>query len=138
MTKRYSINRRQQLNAIAHDFLKEHSRAVIYLSGDLGTGKTTFAQTLISALGYQGVVQSPTYALMNEYESTRGKVIHADLYRLYDAEELWELDVREWSSRAHYVLIEWAERGGNLLPPPDWFFSFSLSQKGRFLEIKKA
>lgn len=113
-------------------FAKKKS-AVIYLSGDLGVGKTTFVQLFLKTMGYDGVVSSPTYAIMNEYAHENQRFIHADLYRLADPEELIYLDIRDWQSRADFIFIEWAEKGGDLLPPPDFILELTLNSSGRFL-----
>ncbi len=93
--------------------------AVIYLEGDLGAGKTTFARGFLRACGVGGPVRSPTYTLMEVYETSTVSIIHLDLYRLRDASELEPLGLREWACPGHVWLIEWPERGEGLLPLPD-------------------
>jgi tRNA threonylcarbamoyladenosine biosynthesis protein TsaE len=93
--------------------------ATIYLSGDLGAGKTTLARGFLRAYGVSGPVRSPTYTLMEVYETPTVSIVHLDLYRLLDASELEPLGLREWASPGNVWLIEWPERGEGRLPLPD-------------------
>ncbi len=93
--------------------------AVIYLQGDLGAGKTTFARGFLRACGVSGPVRSPTYTLMEVYETPKVSIVHADLYRLRDPSELEPLGLREWARPGYLWLIEWPDRGAGLLPVPD-------------------
>jgi tRNA threonylcarbamoyladenosine biosynthesis protein TsaE len=93
--------------------------AVIHLRGELGTGKTTLVRGLLRALGYPGPVRSPTYTLVEPYDSIVPAVVHLDLYRLSDPEELDYLGVRDLSARTGLMIVEWPERGAGVLPPAD-------------------
>lgn len=131
------ITQKNQLHAFAKALLQHYPRGVFYLHGNLGAGKTTFTQSALQHLGYAGVVQSPTYSIINEYLlSDNSLIIHADLYRLSEPDELIYLDVREWASRARYVFIEWSERGIGLLPPATAELYFSLNKQERTVTIK--
>ena len=91
----------------------------VQLHGDLGAGKTTLARGFLHALGYAGAVRSPTYTLVETYALGAITVVHADLYRLQDADEFETLGLRDLAGRGHVWLIEWPERGGNRLPAAD-------------------
>lgn len=92
---------------------------IVYLSGDLGAGKTTFAQGFIGGCGVRDAVRSPTYALMEPYEAERFTLLHLDLYRLRDASELEALGLRDWARPRTVWLVEWPQRAQQRLPPAD-------------------
>lgn len=93
--------------------------AVIYLEGDLGAGKTTLVRGFLRARGVTGTVKSPTYTLLELYETPEASVLHVDLYRLRDAAELENIGLREWAQPGYIWLVEWPERGAGRLPPAD-------------------
>ncbi|HSE52703.1 MAG TPA: tRNA (adenosine(37)-N6)-threonylcarbamoyltransferase complex ATPase subunit type 1 TsaE [Gemmatimonadales bacterium] len=91
--------------------------AVVWLEGELGAGKTTFARSLVGALGVPGPAPSPTYALVHHYDGRRGPVYHVDCYRLGSPDEARDLD---WETliTGDALLIEWPERAGSWAPRP--------------------
>jgi len=106
---------------------------VIWLEGDLGTGKTAFARALIHALGYEGKVKSPTYTLLEEYRPGSLQVLHMDLYRISDPGELEFLGLADMLDDQTILLVEWPDKGGHWLPEPDFMFRFSYATEGRDL-----
>jgi tRNA threonylcarbamoyladenosine biosynthesis protein TsaE len=92
---------------------------ILYLSGDLGAGKTTLAKGFARACGITVPVRSPTYTLVNVHEAGALTLVHLDLYRLRDPGELEHLGLREWAQAGCLWLIEWPERAAGLLPPAD-------------------
>lgn len=95
---------------------------VIELYGEPGAGKSTLVRHWLRALGYRGNVPSPTYTLLEDYEVGTKRIVHADLYRIVDPEELEFLDVRTWRDRADLIFIEWPQNGHGFLPAADWRF----------------
>jgi tRNA threonylcarbamoyladenosine biosynthesis protein TsaE len=93
--------------------------AVIYLHGELGTGKTTCARSLLRALGVAGLIRSPTYTLVETYRTQGIMCVHVDLYRLGGTEAVEELGLRDYLGTDCLLLVEWPAKGGSALPPPD-------------------
>jgi tRNA threonylcarbamoyladenosine biosynthesis protein TsaE len=110
---------------------------VIYLTGDLGAGKTTLTRGFLRALGVEGAVRSPTYTLVEVYETDATvpvTTVHLDLYRLSDPAELDNLGLREWARAGHLWLIEWPERGSGRLPGPDLVVKLTAGHGGHDIE----
>jgi len=108
-------------------------RAVIYLRGDLGAGKTTFARGFLAGCGHAGRVPSPTYTLIELYEFEDFTVYHIDLYRLAEPTEVDDLGLAELDTSASIMLIEWPERAAGRLPPADLEVTLALDPAGRRL-----
>ncbi len=109
---------------------------ILLLSGDLGTGKTTFARGFIHASGFDGVVKSPTYTLVEPYPiSNQRNCYHFDLYRLGEPEELEFIGARDYFNETDVCLIEWPEKAVGFLPPADWKCEFAYNKAGRNIKI---
>ena len=115
--------------------------SVLLLEGDLGSGKTTFARFLIQDLMKEKVfVPSPTFSLIQIYETPRGPLWHCDFYRLKDPEEIFELGIEEVLGNNVICLIEWPEKMGfhrdTLLPKDFLTIEFSIiNEETRSLKI---
>ena len=94
-------------------------RAFIELHGTLGAGKTTFVRHLLHALGVQGRVKSPTYAVMEPYELPAFNAWHFDFYRFDDPQEWEDAGFRDVFAAPGLKLAEWPEKADELLPPAD-------------------
>jgi len=95
------------------------SGAVVHLRGELGSGKTTCARSLLHALGVTATVRSPTYTLVDTYSTPALDLVHVDLYRLRSSAEVEELGLRDLTGPHALMLIEWPEQGGSAVPPAD-------------------
>ncbi len=92
-------------------------RRVFAFNGNMGAGKTTFVKALCEHLGVQDVVNSPTFAIVNEYEDGDGEPIyHFDFYRLKRLSEAYDMGCEEYFYSGHLCLIEWPDMVEELLP----------------------
>ena len=89
---------------------------VVSLSGDLGAGKTTLAQSICAGYGVAESVTSPTYALVHRYDAEKSPVYHVDLYRLDDEAQLTNIGWDDLLSERAVVIVEWPERAGDRMP----------------------
>jgi tRNA threonylcarbamoyladenosine biosynthesis protein TsaE len=106
---------------------------VIALSGDLGSGKTTFTQGMARGLGIRAAVTSPTFVLVNRYQAPDGRVLqHADCYRLANASlEMWDIGLTDLYEGDDIVVIEWADRIPGLLPDDYLAIAFTYLDERR-------
>lgn len=109
---------------------------VVLLSGDLGAGKTTWVRAVLRAWGWTGTVRSPTYTLLETYDTTSvGLVHHLDLYRLRTPEELEDLGLADlWPAPAVWF-IEWPAQGAGHLPPADLALDWVHEMSGRQVRL---
>src|SRR5438093_199963 len=105
---------------------------VLHLRGELGTGKTTVVRGLLRGLGYTGRVKSPSYALVEPYSISRLNLYHFDFYRFKDQTEWLSSGFREYFNADSVCLVEWPERSGTLLSPPDLDVAMVFAGDGRW------
>lgn len=106
----------------------------LLLSGELGAGKSTFARALIRSGGHSGPVPSPTYTLVEPYETSAGKIYHIDLYRVSSEEELRYLGWNELDDG--FRIVEWPDRAPGLSSQADLALELSYGRVGRRAELK--
>ena len=101
---------------------------LLCLQGPLGAGKSVLARAVGAGAGVEEPMPSPSFNLLFQYEAEKraASVVHMDLYRLDEADELWELGWRELGQPDQIVLVEWPERAGRLLPPDYWRIELHL------------
>ncbi len=110
-------------------------KCLIFLSGDLGAGKTTLVRGYLRGLGYLGPVKSPTYTLVETYEVNERIIHHFDLYRLKDPEELEWMGIADYFDHAAVCFVEWPSNGGDFLPQPDCAITLSHQGESRLLDV---
>jgi tRNA threonylcarbamoyladenosine biosynthesis protein TsaE len=130
--KLHSQQQQEAFGALLAGLLPKH--AVIFLEGELGTGKTTLVRGILRGFGWSGTVKSPTYTILEPYELPQQNLYHFDLYRLADAEELEYLGLRDLLGEG-LLFFEWPERGEALLPAADITVNIQHEMSGRVLKF---
>ncbi len=110
----------------------------VFLQGELGAGKTTLARALLRALGVDGTVRSPSYTLLESYDTPLGRVLHLDLYRLAGGAEVESLGLRDELNPGVLLLVEWPDRAPGTLPPVDLRIELSPAGEGRKAQLEGA
>jgi tRNA threonylcarbamoyladenosine biosynthesis protein TsaE len=105
----FNINSIDGWQSVAETVISELQHPILLLKGNLGAGKTTFTQVLLKNLGSTDEVSSPTYSIVNEYNTPKGKVFHFDLYRLKNIDEVYDIGIEEYLDNAFLCIIEWPE-----------------------------
>ncbi|MBM4165373.1 MAG: tRNA (adenosine(37)-N6)-threonylcarbamoyltransferase complex ATPase subunit type 1 TsaE [Ignavibacteria bacterium] len=115
------------------------SNDIVALFGNLGSGKTRFVQGICNALNVEHNISSPTFTLINEYKSDKGKIFHFDFYRIHSVDEILQLGFYEYLESDGICIIEWAERTKEFLPAVryDVYFEFGENENERMICIEK-
>ena len=124
----------EEINSVANELLAQNPEKVILFNGEMGAGKTTFIKALSKALGVQNATSSPTFSLVNEYETTDGQVLyHFDVYRIKNEIEALDMGIDEYLHSGNYCFIEWAEKIESLLPQQHSTIHLSVLPDGKRL-----
>jgi len=112
----------------------------VYLEGEMGAGKTTLIKTILRILGVKDAITSPTFSLVNTYELPNHKsIFHADLYRVENEEELYDIGFDEYLEANSLIFIEWSERMTSLFNPKAMKITIEItSQYRRKLSIYRS
>ena len=105
----FKIHQLEEWNDVIHKITPELKHNILLLKGNLGAGKTTFTQYLLKELGSLDEISSPTYSIVNEYDTPKGKVYHFDLYRLKNVSEAYDFGIEEYLDKGILSIIEWPE-----------------------------
>ena len=105
----FTIHQLEEWKDIVNQIIPNLQHNILLLKGNLGAGKTTFSQFLLKKLGSKDEVSSPTYAIVNEYDSPKGKIFHFDLYRMKSIEEVYDIGMEEYLDNSFLCIIEWPE-----------------------------
>lgn len=129
----------QEIQTIAKQILSTPSlKKVITFHAEMGVGKTTLIKEIVKQLGIKDNSSSPTFSLVNEYETTTGELIyHFDLYRLNSEEEAYDMGIDEYFYSGNWCFIEWPEKTPNLIPIDHASIHMKLNKDGsRELTLK--
>jgi tRNA threonylcarbamoyladenosine biosynthesis protein TsaE len=118
MKKSFTIQSVDELEIVANALIESMTKASVFaFFGSMGAGKTTFIKVICSLLGVENVVNSPTFAVINEYVHPNGEpIFHFDFYRLNSAQEAIDIGYQEYIESGYLCLMEWPDKIENLLP----------------------
>lgn len=105
----FNINKIEDWQHVVNEIMPHFKHNILLLKGNLGAGKTTFTKFLLKNLESKDEVSSPTYAIVNEYHTPKGKVFHFDLYRMKNITEVYDIGMDEYLDNAQLCIIEWPE-----------------------------
>jgi tRNA threonylcarbamoyladenosine biosynthesis protein TsaE len=127
-----------QLEEVAQKIIAENPKKVILFHGEMGVGKTTLIKQLCKTLGVIGATSSPTFSLVNEYQTTNNQIVyHFDFYRLNHEVEALDMGVDDYLYSGNWCFIEWAEKIPNLIPETHSVITITLLPDGkRALELR--
>ncbi len=110
INKTFEIFNKEDLRTFVKDLaIRLKAGDVVILKGNLGAGKTTLVQILLSELGIEEPVTSPTYSIVNSYKTRRFALHHSDVYRVNDEDELYNIGFEDYFSDDAVVFIEWGD-----------------------------
>ncbi|MCX6292565.1 MAG: tRNA (adenosine(37)-N6)-threonylcarbamoyltransferase complex ATPase subunit type 1 TsaE [Bacteroidetes bacterium] len=129
----------EELPEAAHQLIRfAGDQKVIAFFGAMGAGKTTFIKAICRELEVQDAVTSPTFALVNEYQSAAGEpVFHFDFYRIKNENEASDIGCEEYFSSGHICLVEWPEKILNLLPQEIVRVTIEVEHENRLLTFQR-
>ena len=128
-----------ELQAVSSQLLQiGKDRPVWLFEGHMGAGKTTLIKALCQHLGVRTHVQSPTFSLVNEYESDKEVIYHFDFYRIKDETEALDMGVEEYFDSGSFCFVEWPGKIESLWPMQYLMLHLSADESGmRILEVRK-
>ncbi len=135
----FEVKNLEDLGEISQLFLERNNATkVVAFSGEMGSGKTTLIVSILKAMGIEETEGSPTYSLVNVYESKMfGKVYHFDLYRLKDVREAFDIGIEEMLYSDAWCFIEWPEIISEYLPDNTiWVYIRKMVNDSRSISIK--
>lgn len=114
MKKLYTLD---LIPKIAQEVIKNSKGKILLFNGEMGAGKTTLIKEISKQLGVDDITSSPTFSLVNEYQTNEGEIIyHFDFYRINDEEEAYDMGIEDYLYNDAWCFIEWGENVQNLLP----------------------
>lgn len=132
----FKINGLEEIPAVAQQIIDNLEFKLICFEGEMGAGKTTFIKEFVRLLGTEDEISSPTFSIVNEYDTEKGKVFHFDFYRLNDEEEALDFGIEDYFYSNAYCLMEWSSRVENLIPEEHHIITIENIDGIRHLTLK--
>jgi len=121
-----------EISQAAQKVIAQNPNKVILFHGEMGAGKTTFIKALSKALGVSEATSSPTFSLVNEYQTANGELVyHFDVYRLKDESEAYDMGIDEYLYSGEWCFIEWAEKIPSLIPSEHSTITLKVNKDGK-------
>ncbi|MBC7641013.1 MAG: tRNA (adenosine(37)-N6)-threonylcarbamoyltransferase complex ATPase subunit type 1 TsaE [Flavobacterium sp.] len=128
MNIEFSLN---EINEVANKIIAHNPKKVILFNGEMGVGKTTLIKQLCKNLGVVQATSSPTFSLVNEYQTIDNQIIyHFDVYRLKQESEALDMGIEEYLYSGNWCFIEWPEKIPNLIPNGHSIINIDLLANG--------
>jgi tRNA threonylcarbamoyladenosine biosynthesis protein TsaE len=131
------VNSLEELPLAAKKILDEsNSEKIFVFKGEMGSGKTTLIKELCLQIGVKSAMSSPTFSLINEYETNNGEVVyHFDFYRLEDEQEAFDYGYEDYFFSGNYCFIEWPEKIPNLIPDNYLLIEIEMNLQIREMQV---
>ena len=128
----------EDLESVAQKIIAQSPNKVILFNGEMGVGKTTLIKKLCTLLGVEGATSSPTFSLVNEYQTNENQIVyHFDCYRLKNETEALDMGIDEYLYSGNWCFIEWSEKIETLIPELHTVVNIKLRSDGkRLLELE--
>src|SRR5690606_33757254 len=120
-----------EIDSIAMQLLSQVKSKTLLFYGDMGVGKTTLIRALVKALGASDLVSSPTFSLVNEYQTDEGSIFHFDFYRIENEMEALDMGIEDYLNIDTWKFIEWPQKIENLLDNTNQKLSISVVKNGK-------
>lgn len=127
MTITYELS---DIDSVAERIINNAKSKTLLFYGEMGAGKTTLIKSLIKALGSKDSVSSPTFSLVNEYESKEGSIYHFDFYRIEDENEALDMGIEDYLNKDSWKMIEWPQNISKLLDFPTQMLELTVDEFG--------
>ena len=122
----------EQIDEVASQLLAANPNKVILFHGEMGVGKTTLIKALAKTLGVKDATSSPTFSLVNEYQTSENRLLyHFDVYRLKNESEAYDMGIEDYLYSGNWCFIEWAEKIPNLIPEQHSVIEIKLTADGK-------
>jgi len=128
-----------QIQEAAKRLLKEGKRSTVWaLHGPMGSGKTTLTKAIVNEMGSHDTTASPTFSIVNEYQTNQGPVYHFDFYRIKNELEAYDIGTDEYFDSGNLCLVEWPEKIPSLIPHPHFEIQIEIiDEKNRLIRYRK-
>ena len=120
-----------EIESVAREVIKRSKSKTLLFYGEMGAGKTTLIKSIIKELGAEDIGSSPTFSLVNVYETENGPVNHFDFYRIKDESEAWDMGFEEYLDSDAWNLIEWPQKIENFIEEEHQKLSIEVVGEGK-------